>query len=118
MQTGFVADEDMPVLYSGAAVFVYPSLYEGFGLPVLEAMQCGTPVVCTDNSSLPEVGGEAACYISGHDVAETAVLLEQICFDESLRRRLSEKSIKQAQNFSWNKFINKVTKIILEKTNE
>lgn len=115
VQTGFVAEEDMPALYSGATAFVYPSLYEGFGLPILEAMQCAAPVVCADNSSLPEVGGGAACYISGRDVAETAAVLEKICFDQDLRQRLSQKSLKQAQKFSWNKFKINVTKIMLEK---
>ena len=64
----FVADEDLPVLYSACELFAYPSLYEGFGLPVLEAMACGTAVLTADNSCLPEAGGDAALYVQAEDV--------------------------------------------------
>lgn len=76
--TGYVDNADLAPLYNGALAFVYPSLYEGFGLPVLEAMQCGTPVICADNSSLPEVGGKAPLYISADDEQETAAALKTI----------------------------------------
>ena len=114
VQTGFVNDADMPALYSGAEAFVYPSLYEGFGLPVLEAMQCGVPVICAENSSLPEVGGKAACYVSGRDVGETADALYEICLNDAFRAELKQKSVRQAGRFSWQKFNKMITKTILE----
>lgn len=114
VQTGFVDDADMPALYSGAEAFVYPSLYEGFGLPVLEAMQCGAAVVCADNSSLPEVGGDAVCYINGRDVGETADALYEICSNDAFRAELKQKSVRQAQKFGWQKFNENVIKTILE----
>ena len=114
VQTGFVNDADMPALYGGAEVFVYPSLYEGFGLPVLEAMQCGVPVICAENSSLPEVGGKAACYVSGRDVGETADALYKICSNDAFRAELKQKSVRQAQKFGWQKFNENVIKTILE----
>ncbi len=114
VQTGFVDDADMPALYSGAEAFVYPSLYEGFGLPVLEAMQCGVPVICAENSSLPEVGGEAVCYINGRDVGQTADILYEICLNDAFRAELKQKSIRQAGRFSWQKFNEVITKTILE----
>lgn len=114
VQTGFVDDADMPALYGGAEVFVYPSLYEGFGLPVLEAMQCGVPVICTENSSLPEVGGKAACYVSGRDVGETADALYEICLNDAFRAELKQKSVRQVQKFGWQKFNENVIKTILE----
>lgn len=114
IQTGFVVDEDMPILYSGAEVFVYPSLYEGFGLPILEAMQCGTAVICADNSSLPEVGGDAVLYIDGKDVDKTAEILKKVCKDGELRLQLSKKSVKHAESFSWNKFVQQITESIVK----
>lgn len=116
IQTGFVADEDMPALYNGAEVFVYPSLYEGFGLPILEAMQCGCPVVCADNSSLPEVGGDAVLYIDGKDVAKTAEMLKKVCENKELRLQLSQKSVKQAESFSWTKFVQQITESIVKES--
>ena len=114
VQTGYADDEDLPALYSGATAFVYPSLYEGFGLPVLEGMQCGVPVVTCNNTSLPEVGGDAVVYISGDNVNETADVLNRLYTDDFLRKSLSEKGLIQAQKFSWNKmaadFVNAITK--------
>jgi len=99
--SGFVDDKDMPALYSGAEAFIYPSLYEGFGLPILEAMQCGVPVICSNNSSLPEVGGNAAVYISGADLNETADALARLHNNPNLRTELRRKSLQQAGHFSW-----------------
>ncbi len=104
--TGYVDDEDLPALYSGASIFMYPSLYEGFGLPVLEAMQCGIPVITADNSSLPEVGGDAVAYVSGFDVNETSNMIEKILTEEKFASDLIKKSLERAKLFSWDKTVN------------
>jgi Glycosyltransferase len=80
--TGYVPDEDLPAIYSAADLFVFPSLYEGFGLPVLEAMACGTPVVCSNTSSLPEVAGDAALLVDPTDVRALAGAIERVLTDE------------------------------------
>lgn len=106
--TGFIAEEDVATLYSGASMFIYPSLYEGFGLPILEAMQCGTPVICSNNSSLPEVAGNAALYISGLDEEETASAIERLFSDANLKKDLSHKAINRSAQFSWKTCINNI----------
>lgn len=100
--TGFVDDEDLPALYSAADLLAFPSLYEGFGLPLLEAMACGTPVITSDASSLPEVAaGGSAVRLSPHDeTAWTAALLD-VLTDEAARQRLVEAGLERAQLFSW-----------------
>ncbi len=98
---GYVPDEDLPPLYSAAAVFVFPSLYEGFGLPPLEAMACGTPVVVSDVSALPEIVGEAGLRVPPGDPAGWAVALEAVLVDGSLRERLREAGLRQAARFRW-----------------
>jgi glycosyltransferase involved in cell wall biosynthesis len=98
---GPVADEDLPTLYAGALIFVFPSLYEGFGLPVLEAMACGTPVICSNNSSLPEVTGEAALLIDPLNTAELTQAMGQLVAESTLRQQMSEKGLAQAARFSW-----------------
>lgn len=105
IQTGFVEEQDLAPLYSGATAFIYPSLYEGFGLPILEAMQCGIPVICSDNTSLPEVGGDAVLYISGYDSEDTASKLNLIYSNKNLCQELKEKGLQQAKKFDWNKTI-------------
>jgi glycosyltransferase involved in cell wall biosynthesis len=99
--TGYVADDDLPALYSGATVFVLPSLYEGFGLPVLEAMQCGTPVLSSDTASLPEVGGDAALYASPTDDSQFQQQMVALLNSPELRQQMIEKGFKQAEKFSW-----------------
>jgi len=98
---GFVPDEDLPALMTGARVLAMPSLYEGFGLPVVEAMACGTPVVCSNRSSLPEVAGEAALLVDPLDVGAWTEALEKVLWDEELRRELRERGFRQAQKFTW-----------------
>jgi glycosyltransferase involved in cell wall biosynthesis len=98
---GFVPDEDLPSLYSLAEAFVFPSLYEGFGLPVLEAMGCGTPVVCSNTSSLPEVAGDAALLVAPTDVHGWVQVLQQITSNSTLRTELRHRGLAQAARFTW-----------------
>jgi glycosyltransferase involved in cell wall biosynthesis len=98
---GDVPENDLPGIYSGAQVFVFPSLYEGFGLPVLEAMACGTPVVCSNSSSLPEIVGDAAVTLDPQDRGGWLTALTQVLEDEGLRRKLKVRSLAQASKFSW-----------------
>lgn len=101
--TGFVHDEDLAALYTGAEMFVYPSLYEGFGLPPLEAMQCGVPVITSNTSSLPEVVGDAGIMVSPTDADALCQSMFKIYNSDSLRKTMSLKSIEQAKKFSWKK---------------
>jgi glycosyltransferase involved in cell wall biosynthesis len=98
---GRVIEEDKAALISGAAAFVFPSLYEGFGLPVVEAMQCGTPVICSNTSSLPEVAGDAALLIDPLDVDALAEAMARLVVNAALRQALVERGYIQAQRFSW-----------------
>jgi len=98
---GYVPQEDLPALLSGARLFVFPSLYEGFGLPVLEAMACGTPVVCSNVSSLPEVAGDAALLVDPLDVEGMAEAMNRLLQDEGLRAELVERGYRQVRRFSW-----------------
>lgn len=98
---GFVPDEDLACLYRQAEIFCYPSLYEGFGIPVLEAMQSGTAVLTSSVSSMPEVGGEAARYADPHDVPAIRGSLLELLGDPQLRRRCAAAGLLQAQRFSW-----------------
>ncbi|TKJ30261.1 MAG: glycosyl transferase family 1 [Chloroflexi bacterium B3_Chlor] len=100
---GWVPEEDKPALYSDAALFVFPSLYEGFGLPPLEAMSCGTPLVVSNCSSLPEIVGEAAVLVDAHDADGLAGAMAELLEDENRRRELAAKGLKRAQLFSWQK---------------
>jgi len=98
---GFVPDEDLPALYSAADLFVFPSLYEGFGLPVLEALACGTPVVASNASSLPEVAGEAALLVDPSSVEALVQAVKDVLGNRGLREDLRERGPKQAAKFSW-----------------
>jgi glycosyltransferase involved in cell wall biosynthesis len=101
--TGYVPDEDLPALYNAADLFVYPSLYEGFGLPPLEAMQCGTPVITSNTSSLPEVVGDAGIMVNPYDVDELANKMYEVLTNGGLREELSKKGLERAKLFSWKK---------------
>jgi glycosyltransferase involved in cell wall biosynthesis len=98
-----VSDEELVLLYNAASLFVFPSLYEGFGLPLLEAMACGTPVVAANNSSIPEIVGEAALLIEAEDTEAMAGTIARVLVDEILRTVLIEKGLKRAASFSWTK---------------
>ena len=99
--TGFVANEDLAALYSGAMAFVYPSLYEGFGLPPLEAMQCGVPVITSNTSSLPEVVGDAGIMLDPKDADGLCQSLLSLYEDAGLRAEMAAKSLARAKLFSW-----------------
>ncbi len=99
--TGYVDTADLPALYSGALAFVFPSLYEGFGMPVLEAMACGAPVVAANTSSLPEVAGDAALLVDPTDVDAISGALARLAGDAALRRELRARGLAQAARFSW-----------------
>jgi len=96
-----VPDEALPYVYSGSVALIYPSLYEGFGLPVLEAMACGTPVITSNVSSLPEVAGEAALLIDPTDTKQIAQAMERVCSDPELRSVLAERGRTRSLGFSW-----------------
>ncbi|MBN1812424.1 MAG: glycosyltransferase family 4 protein [Anaerolineae bacterium] len=98
---GFVDDADLPALFRNAALFAFPSLYEGFGLPVLEAMACGTPVVCSNASSLPEVAGDAALMVDPFDVDALAQAMARALEDVDLRQEMVAKGLAQAERFTW-----------------
>jgi glycosyltransferase involved in cell wall biosynthesis len=99
--TGFVPQEDLALWYNAAAALVYPSLYEGFGFPPLEAMQCGTPVVTSNATSLPEVVGDAALTVNPTNVEALSEALETVVHDQALRAELRERGFLQARTFSW-----------------
>lgn len=98
---GYVADEYLPAVYGGAECFAFPSLYEGFGLPVLEAMACGIPVLSSNVTSLPEVAGDAALLVDPYDVEALAAGLDQLLADEVLRQDLSRRGLERAAQFTW-----------------
>jgi glycosyltransferase involved in cell wall biosynthesis len=98
-----VSDEQLIELYRGATVFVFPSRYEGFGLPVLEAMACGCPVISSNASSLPEVAGEAALLVEPWDVDGFASVMERVLTDPALQADLRKKGLERAAQFSWDK---------------
>lgn len=112
---GYVEGADLTDLYSAASLFVFPSLYEGFGLPVLEAMRCGTPVITTSISSLPEVAGDAALYIDPRDPGQLAETMEAVLSDDILRKELRERGLEQSEKFCWTEAAQKTHKLITGK---
>lgn len=112
--TGFVTDDDLCLLYNAADLFVFPSLYEGFGLPPLEAMACGTPVITSNLSSMPEIVGNAAFLVNPYDSIELAAAIEHVLKDEHLRSELTARGRERAKNFSWRK----TAEVILQSFNK
>lgn len=109
---GYISENDLPHLYAKAELFVFPSLYEGFGIPVLEAMACGTPVICSNSSSLPEAGGEAVEYFDPKKPEEISKSIEKVLFDKKLQNQMIEKGFKQSKKFSYQKMASEILKII------
>ena len=99
--TGYVPEGDLPALYSGALCFIYPSYFEGFGLPPLEAMQCGVPVIVGNRTSLPEVVGDAGVLVDPFDVNALAAAIEKVISDSNLRAKLSVQGLARAKLFEW-----------------
>jgi len=101
--TDYAPDEVLPGLYTGASVFVYPSVYEGFGLPPLEAMACGTPVIVGNRASLPEVVGDAGVSVNPYDIDAIATAIAQVLVDPAIRAKLAPAALQRASRFSWDR---------------
>jgi glycosyltransferase involved in cell wall biosynthesis len=114
IKAGYIDDEDLAPLFSGAEFFVYPSLYEGFGLPVLEAMQCGCPVITANNSALPELVGDSGILIDPGAEEELIQAMKMLYEDKTLREELSRKGLERAGQFSWEKCVDVMTKEMLK----
>ena len=112
--TGFIEDKDKPYLYNLAELFVYPSFFEGFGFPPLEAMACGLPTIVSHTSSLPEVVGQGALMIDPYNIDELAWAMEMALTDSNLKERLIKKGIAQAKKFSWSKCARQTLKVLTE----
>jgi glycosyltransferase involved in cell wall biosynthesis len=109
--TGFFPDDDLPALYNAATLLAMPSRYEGFGLPVLEAMACGTPTICSNTSSLPEVAGEAAWLAPPDDARAWAEAIARVMDDDALRAQMRERGLAQAARFSWDQAARQTTEV-------
>lgn len=101
--TGYLTEEDRILFYNGADLFIYPTLYEGFGLPILEAMGCGTPVITSNTSALPEIAGDAALFIDPYRVDDIASRIQQLLEDTGLYDELRNKGLERVKAFSWEK---------------
>lgn len=111
---GRVTDEQLISLYSGAEAFIYPSFYEGFGLPPLEAQACGCPVICSNAASLPEVCGDSALYFSPHDTSDIADKIDLLLSRPEIAEDLINKGYKNIQRFSWEESARRLLTIIAE----
>jgi glycosyltransferase involved in cell wall biosynthesis len=116
--TGYVTEDDLPTVYSGASLFAFPSLYEGWGLPVVEAMACGTPAITTTSSSLPEAAGDAAILVDPADTGALAREMERVLFDEELRARMTERGLAHARRFPWRRPAERVLGLFRELADE
>ena len=112
--TGYVAQDDLPLLIGGADLFVFPSLYEGFGIPPLEAMACGVPVVASNVASLPEVIGDAGLLVDPYSIEEIAAAMYKVISNEELRQHMRDKGLQRAKLFSWEKTVRGVIKVFQE----
>lgn len=110
----YIPEEDKIALYKAAELFIFPSLYEGFGMPVLEAMATGTPVITSNISSLPEVAEDAAILVNPYDIVEIAKAIENVIKNDRLKKEMIEKGLKQARKFTWENSVKKLEKIYSE----
>jgi len=108
--SGFVKDEALPELYRNSSLYVFPSYYEGFGLPLLEAMGCGVPVICSNSSSLPEIGGDAVISFSPDKPEEIALCMEKVLSDTGVMERLTASGLARVKEFSWDKHVETIIK--------
>jgi len=108
---GYVSDSDLVCLYNGAEVFAFLSLYEGFGLPLIEAMACGTPVVASNTSCLPEIVGEAGIIVHTYDISKIAEEIEKLIIETTFRNEMIKKGFEQSKRFSWEDSARKTLKI-------
>lgn len=111
---GWLMEEDLPYLYNGASAFVFPSNYEGFGIPILQAMACGTPITASGVTSIPEVAGDAALIFDPNSVKSIAGSLEEIIINEQLRKNLIVRGYKNIENFSWQKCARQTLKVLFD----
>jgi glycosyltransferase involved in cell wall biosynthesis len=111
---GVISDEDLPLLYNCADLFVYPSLYEGFGLPPLEAMACGVPIITSNTSSLPEVVGNAGIMVDPNDIESLSEEMYKVLNDKELKHRMSRDGLKRSKMFTWEKMVKEVLEIYNE----
>ncbi len=115
--TGFISDEEKSYCYQHALVFVYPSLYEGFGMPILEAMISGTPVLCSNAASIPEVGGDACLYFDPHNADDIYSKLLLLINDSSKRKEMAVKGKIQSGKFDWQTTAIETLKVYKEMSN-
>lgn len=114
---GRVTDKELASIYKGASVLFFPSLYEGFGLPVIEAMSCGTPVITSNTTSLGEISGDAALLVDPTNINEMTYALESVCTDEHLRKALILKGFERCKRYTWENTINIIKEKLLKKYN-
>lgn len=112
VRIGRVEEEDLPAVYNLAGLFIFPSIWEGFGLPPLEAMACGTPVITSDRSSLPEVVGEAGVLVDPENIAQMALEIHRVLTDTALKEGMIRKGIEQARKFNWEEKAKKTLEIL------
>ncbi|OGE41634.1 hypothetical protein A3B45_03525 [Candidatus Daviesbacteria bacterium RIFCSPLOWO2_01_FULL_39_12] len=117
-RVGRVEKEELVAFYNLATLYVQPSFYEGFGLPVLEALSCGAPVICSDTDSLKEVGGEAALYFNPTDKTQFSKIAEEVLLNKSLQKKLSDLALRRAENFSWDKVSKQTKEVYLKIFND
>ena len=110
--TGYINDENLIDVYQKAYLFLFPSLYEGFGFPPLEAMACGTPVVVSNAASLPEICGDAAYYVNPYEIEDIAQGIKKVLEDVNLRNKLIEKGIQRAKSFNWENSANRIISLL------
>lgn len=115
---GFISDFELVKVYNLATCFIFTSFYEGFGLPVLESMACGTPVICSNTTSMPEVGGDAVIYCNPYDVEDIKNQIKLVLFDKNLQQEMIKKGLERAKLFSWEKSAKEHIKVFKEVLSE